>query len=272
MGMSHRDIDLLIHLRKAGYIPDRASVVEIGAQQLSNSVLREELLVAELGRVFGEQSVPPLPPPLSPTAGSDGAEQMSARAPWARGLWTWLGFSYAAIDIDGSPDSIPLDLNFDDVPGALVGRHQVVTNFGTTEHIANQLNAFKVIHDLTAPGGVMIHNLPSQGGFNHGLVNYTPKFFWMLARSNDYRWLYFDFHADPSTHPMPDNLVEAVQAFRPEISQSAKTYRVAECSIMAAFQKRGDAGYVPPIDVPTGTVTGNKALLRRYASVLKGAS
>ena len=100
------------------------------------------------------------------------------------------GSGYAAIDIDASPGSIPLDLNFDDVPAEFKASFALVTNFGTTEHVANQLNAFKTIHDLAEVGGVMIHTVPAQGYMNHGLVNYNPKFFWMLARSNGYKWLY----------------------------------------------------------------------------------
>src|SRR5205085_2282669 len=120
-------------------------------------------------------------------------EHLDAAAPMARDFWLWLRFDYAAIDIDDSPGSIPLDLNYDNAPPKEVGRYNLVTNFGTTEHIANQLNAFKVIHELTAPGGVMIHHLPAQGMFNHGLVNYNPKFFWMLARSNGYKFLASQF-------------------------------------------------------------------------------
>ena len=53
-------------------------------------------------------------------------------APFARDFWHWLGFQYAAIDIDGSPGSIPLDLNFDSIPTEHNGRYSLVTNFGTT--------------------------------------------------------------------------------------------------------------------------------------------
>ena len=122
-------------------------------------------------------------------------EHQEVTAPHARNFWHWLGLGYAAIDIDGSPDAIPLDLNYDDIPKPEKGKYQLITNFGTTEHVANQLNAFKVIHDLTAVNGVMVHNLPAQGMLNHGLVNYNFKFFWMLARSNGYKWLYADLHA-----------------------------------------------------------------------------
>jgi hypothetical protein len=77
-----------------------------------------------------------------------------------------------------------LDLNFDGngIPTEHKGKYSLVTNFGTTEHVTNQLNAFKVIHDLTMPNGVMIHEVPAQGMFNHGLVNYNPKFFWVVEQ------------------------------------------------------------------------------------------
>jgi hypothetical protein len=43
--------------------------------------------------------------------------------------------------IDGRPGSIPLDLNYDPAPNESLGKYQLVTNFGTIEHVANQLNA-----------------------------------------------------------------------------------------------------------------------------------
>src|ERR1700722_18377169 len=249
MGICLKDLELLIKLREEGYLPDKASVIEIGAQQLSNSVLRSMPEVERLGRLFGARSAPPLPQPLPADVSPEGYERQSPQAPAARPLLTWLGCSYASVDIDGSPGAIPLDLNSASVPPALVGKHQLVTNFGTTEHVANQLNAFKIVHDLTASGGVMMHTLPTQGAFNHGLVNYNPKFFWALARANDYRWLYFDLAPDTEPHALPDNLVDAITAFRPEIAEFAKSYRVAECSLWVALQKRGAAEYAPPMDV-----------------------
>jgi hypothetical protein len=55
--------------------------------------------------------------------------------PFAKDFWDWLGCPYVAIDYDRSPHIIPLDLNFDNVPAEHKGRHQLVTNFGTTEHV-----------------------------------------------------------------------------------------------------------------------------------------
>ena len=61
MGICLKDLELLIKLREAGYLPDGASVIEIGAQQISNSVLRSMPAVERLGRLFGARSAPPLP-------------------------------------------------------------------------------------------------------------------------------------------------------------------------------------------------------------------
>ena len=269
MGMSAGDIALLIRLREQGAIPDRAAVIEIGAQQLSNSTLRARAQVEKLGRLFGVQSTPPLPAPVASEIDSVGYERLSADAPLSRSLWTWLGFSYAAIDIDGSPGALALDLNVDDVPGNLLGKYHLVTNFGTTEHVANQMNAFKVMHDLTAPGGVMLHHVPSQGSFNHGLFNYNPKFFWILARSNDYRWLHFDLSIEPTPRGMPDNLIESVRPYRPEIIDFAASYRATEYSLVVALQKPRDAAFVPPIDGPAGRNAASRAILHRLGSLFK---
>jgi hypothetical protein len=59
-----------------------------------------------------------------------------------------------------SPDSFPLDLNYDQLSEHMIGAHPLVTNFGTTKHVANQLNAFKIVHYLAAHHGIMIHELP----------------------------------------------------------------------------------------------------------------
>src|SRR6266511_2933646 len=182
MGINSVDAKLLLRLRARGYVRNNAAIVEIGAQQLTNDFLRASNVTNRLCKAFGVK-------PRAFGAATDGRfvtaelEHLADSAPASRDFWQWLGFTYASIDIDGSPGSIPLDLNFDDIQQEARSAFALVTNFGTTEHIANQRNAFKVIHVLAELGGVMIRHLPAQGYMNHGLVNYNPKFFWMLARS-----------------------------------------------------------------------------------------
>jgi|SRR5579864_5196792 len=100
-----------------------------------------------------------------------------------------LGFRYDCVDIDANFGSLTLDINFDAVPAEYRGRYGLTTNHGTTEHLLNQYNAFKMIHDFTKMGGLMLHALPFTVHLEHGFFNYQPNFFEALARYNSYRTL-----------------------------------------------------------------------------------
>jgi hypothetical protein len=269
VGLGSDAIELVIRLKDEGYLNGELSVVEIGAQQLANSFLEAGPRIEKLSEMFGTQQRFLLPE-ATPTYIVHGEmEHLAEDAPPARDFWAWLGFEYAAIDIDGSPGSIPLDLNYDPVPDDALGKYRLVTNFGTTEHVANQLNAFKVIHDLTAVGGIMIHHLPIQGMFNHGLINYNPKFFWMLARSNGYKLIDMDVFGPTTYYELPQNIVDAISPFRPDISERYGSYRASDTMLLAVLRKVYDTPYVAPIDIETGSRTNNKALEERYWSVFK---
>lgn len=273
MGIGSDLFEILTVLKEQGYLAGKRSVIEIGAQQLANSFFDSQAEIDKIGRLFGASALRARG--HGPTRNIEkivhgGLEHLAATAPFARDFWIWAGFEYASIDIDGSPGSIPLDLNYDSVPDAELGKYQLVTNFGTTEHVANQLNAFEVIHNLTAHGGVMFHQLPMQGMLNHGLVNYNPKFFWMLARSNGYKVVHFDVTGGSDIYyELPDNIVASVAPYRPDIAQRRHAMRVADMGLVVILQKVFDTPYVAPLDVPTGTTTDNKALTERYWSVLK---
>lgn len=269
MALGDTEIESLIALRTAGLLPRRSRVMEIGAQQLANNFLAATERLARLGQLFGIDLTLSLATPLPSQNVHGQAEHLNAAAPMARDFWLWLGFDYASIDIDGSPGSIPLDLNYDDAPAEAIGCYDLVTNFGTTEHIANQLNAFKVIHELTAPGGVMLHHLPAQGMFNHGLVNYNFKFFWMLARSNGYKVLDSQFRGGDTHYPLPENIVAFLALNDPIAASIASNFTAADAGIQIAMQKSFDIPFVPPIDVPTGTHADSEELRRRYWTVFE---
>jgi hypothetical protein len=265
MGIGGSTIDLLIKLRADGYFRGQNAIMEIGAQQLANTFLSKPDGLAPIAKAFGIGEPLSLPPPI-PTTVVNGLQLLPPTAPMAREFWQWLGFKYAAIDIDGSPGSLPLDLNFDSVPPDAMGQYNLVTNFGTTEHVANQLNAFKIIHDLTAVGGLMLHELPFQGMFNHGLVNYNYKFFWMLARSNGYKFLQTNItYSQP--YSVPDNIVDFVTDNNPAANPTLRDYKAPDAGISVILKKAYDIPFVAPLDVPTGTQVENETLRERYWTV-----
>jgi hypothetical protein len=267
MGIGSDAIELLIRLQEGGLVRKGASVIEIGAQQLANSFLLAEDRLRALGLAYGIERPFALAAPKPTHVVHGELEHLDPQAPAARDFWQWLGFKYACIDIDGSPDSIPLDLNFDDAPSDNIGKYNLVTNFGTTEHVANQLNAFKIIHELTAIDGLMVHFLPAQGMFNHGLVNYNLKFFWMLARSNHYKSVWADYDQALEQYNLPLNIVDFIRETNPEPNAHLADYRGADGLLKVVMQKTVDFPYVPPIDVPTGTRTDNAELKKRYWTV-----
>jgi hypothetical protein len=263
--MGASTLPLLMALKRRGFIPNGSAVIEIGAQQLDESFVAARRDIAAMGRFFGITT----PPPSFAWTGPRSDTNVLAGAPLAREFWTWLGFRYASIDIDGSPGSIPLDLNYDEVPTEFIGKYDVVTNFGTTEHVANQLQSFKIVHDLATPGGLMLHVLPTSGGLNHGLVSYNPKFFWMLGRSNGYKIAFMTMGQSERNSGLPENLLEFLALYEPQAEKDLAAFRMPVTSIVVALQKVFDTPFVAPLDVPTGTTTEHSGLRERYWSVLK---
>jgi hypothetical protein len=246
MGLSSAFLEDLIELKRPGTINGLTKVIEIGAQQLSNSFLRAESRLDELYRLF-DRPRPELGKPQD--AGYvNGMEHQPDDAPSSRQFWESLGFSYRSIEFDGHRDSIPIDLNRDAVPPALLGTFHLAVNAGTTEHVANQDNAFRVVHDLVCQGGIMIHELPAGGMMNHGLVNYNPKFFWHLCRENEYQVLFLKTCSSGS-NPVPENVIDSNLQFggsRHRIDVAA----IPDLVITAVLRKRDDRPFVTPLDVP----------------------
>jgi hypothetical protein len=266
MGLDLLVFNDIVDLVGKGATKKHGKIVELGAQQISANLLFHPDAFAKSAAMHGVTS--PLPAALlvDPSQ-SPLSNHLAADAPPARLLWEWLGYEYRSIDIDGSPGAIDLDLNFDSIPADMCNQFDLVTNFGTTEHVVNQLNAFKIMHDLACVGGLMVHALPSQGYLNHGLINYNPKFFWMLARSNGYKWHGFRYHyEDPTQYPFPNNIIEALS--EPDASQLAGRV-VTDTSMYILLEKRYDMSFIPPIDITDCAQAPSAALHKRYWTVFE---
>jgi SAM-dependent methyltransferase len=231
IGLGNVFLNDLIELKQKGALDGATRVIEIGAQQISDSLMMApELPVAY--RLFGCTA----PPAFEPV----GAANFSKSAPSSLQFWAALGLRRSAIDVEG--DAIRLDLNRGRLPRRLRGAFDLVVNGGTTEHIANQMNAFRIIHQLTRVGGVMYHELPAGGLVDHGLVSYQPKFFNMLAKLNGYEALYIRYWGSLK---IPDYLRQA----NPYGGDS-----VVDCSLRVGLRKLHSMPFVCPFDTGDGAV------------------
>src|SRR6202023_1740506 len=102
-------------------------------------------------------------------------------------------------------------LNKDPLPSAYHGAYQLIANSGTSEHILNQYNVFKVIHDAAAKGAVMYHGVPGWGDYEHGILGYSPKFFWALATANNYKIVKYWGWADNVIAPLKPEFLRQIE-------------------------------------------------------------
>jgi hypothetical protein len=249
MGIGSNILREIIDLKRSGALADMNKVVEIGAQQINNDVLRSDALVQEVCGLFGVDAAPRLGTPTD--AGYAGSlELQSELAPPSQPFWEALRFEYATIDFGGHRNSRALDLNRDRVPRDWHRRFDLLVNAGTTEHVANQDNAFRVMHNLVRKGGVMIHELPGAGMPTHGLMTYTLKFFWHLCRENDYEVLRLEM-IPGGRAPLPGDIVVSNAQFgRGGSVTQFQSEPIRDWAIFASLRKRNDAAYATPLDLP----------------------
>ena len=119
------------------------------------------------------------------------AEAMSvANGGYLGALLSGVGFDYTAFDIFEAPNTRLMDLNIHFVPSDLQSKFDLVTNYGTTEHVLNQMLAMRSVHDLAKPGGLIHHDLPFGGYYLHCYFKYNPGIFHDLATANGYRVIF----------------------------------------------------------------------------------
>ncbi len=114
--------------------------------------------------------------------------------------------------------------------------------------MANQSNAFAVIHDLTKVGGIMYHDVPVCM-FGHGMINYSPKFFLQLFRQNDYEPIFIRVHAWTETE-----IPRYVRAMNRKwgAGHSIEFDGIRDITINAALRKVRDQSFITPLDLPRG--------------------
>ena len=104
------------------------------------------------------------------------------------------GIEHESFDLDGQFDSVALDLGVPlEAHSPYLAKYNLITNFGTTEHVVNHFTCFENIHGMCEPGGLMLHAVPSPGNWqHHGRYYYSQEFFRQLAAANDYNILFLE--------------------------------------------------------------------------------
>ena len=155
-----------------------------------------------------------------------------------------LGFSrYLAIDVNEKMGAVAMDLN------ASVQRDygfsetfDLVTNNGTGEHLFNQAAVFKNCHDLCKVCGVMLHQLPFSGWWNHGFFCIQPVLFVDLARANGYEMLFAGYAGKKG------DLLDVADFGKPMKEETVDMKRLGpNINLYCAMRKKVDAPFRVPL-------------------------
>lgn len=91
------------------------------------------------------------------------------------------GFRHVSVDLNGKDGALRKDLQ----KPLNLGRFDMVTNFGTTEHVGQQEPAWRNI--VEAAGSVVVSTTPAPGSWpRHGKWYPTEEFYVALARLNGF--------------------------------------------------------------------------------------
>lgn len=140
----------------------------------------------------------------------------------------WHPSSMTAIDFHGTEKALKIDLNY---PIELPRRFHSVINLGTLEHIFNVAQLMKTVHDYTLPNGLMIHEVPFTGWYEHGFYNIQPTFFWDVALFNGYGVVLFLY-----AELKPLKLIQLLK--RESIIELVKNKMISENSLLFCILKK----------------------------------
>jgi hypothetical protein len=190
MGIGISCVKLNLDLWRQGLFKDVHHVIEMGSQELHLKLSDFEDLVQMAGvkdykrEDFTDLDYWPGSPRLS-----------------SRHFYDLLGIKkYSCVDLNKTYGAISLDLNYPLEDTSHYGKYDLVTDFGTNEHAFNVAEAYRTMHRLCMPGGLLINAQMVYKG--NGYYTFDAPFFEGLAAANDYSILYSSYIIT-STVPTP---------------------------------------------------------------------
>ena len=253
MGIS---LQALERLHALGLLSPGASVLDIGSSNLYSATsggLRQFL------SQYGAIGADPNPDFIERLArGSKYGPDGVANESFVGELLERAGLTYLSFDIANGYKTQIFDFNRGVLEERLRGTFDTVINFGTTEHVLNQLNAFRVIHDAAKPGGYMAHNVPCVGYVDHGFFAYTPRVFFDIAGYNDYELVCFEYQG-PNRGKELYSIVRDYRPYFPRLSATLEsaantelaTFQAPDISILVIFRKKKADDFCTPMELST---------------------
>lgn len=178
MGLGIGAVKLYLDLWSQGVFKEVRNVCDIGAQELHLTLADfKELIHGADVHGYKEEDFEVL-------KNWPGTPRCSAQP-----FYKLLGIeNYTCTDILEYHGAAKLDLNYPLTDKELYNKFDLVTDHGTNEHVFNTGEAYRTMHRLCRPGGVLIIGQMIYGG--NGYYLYDPAFFEGMAMANQYEILF----------------------------------------------------------------------------------
>ena len=181
MGLGVASIQNILELKNLGYFKDLNSVMEIGSQEIHLKVLdlKELFEIAGLDKNLIDTFPNVEKWPFKPRCSS-------------RHLFKALGFNnYQSIDLNGELGAVVHDLNKPFEDKSKFNKFDIVTDFGSCEHVFNIAESYKTMHNLVKPGGYLI--IYQQTIKGNGFFTFDESFYEGIAAANGYKIIYSSY-------------------------------------------------------------------------------
>lgn len=240
MGIGLDSVNMYLNLWKQGYFDSIHSVACLGSQEL-------HFKKSSLEKLISLHSVPGYQPEHYANIDNwPGSPRCSAEP-----FFKMLGVAdYKSIDMNGSHNAIPIDLNKPLVDEDLFNRFDLVADHGTAEHVFNASEAYTTMHKLCKPNGfIVISQILYPFNINHGFYRFDPNLFLSIARSNCYKNIFSSYLVTPKkcdSNDEMDNFHIPFSNSLLDVINFSMTSQVGQVFIM---QKLNDSEFVVPYDV-----------------------
>lgn len=176
----------LEYLSDRGHLKRTSRILDIGSQNLYNVTVESFLAFTQK---YGSSSGDAALTEAAKAVAYFSTPRPGERTTYLSELLDHTDIFYTSYDVCPALKTEIFDLNRERLPDHYNSYFDIVLNFGTTEHIFNQLNSYEVMHDALAAGGVVFHQVPSIAWTGHGYFSYHVTFFDDLAKANGYEVL-----------------------------------------------------------------------------------
>jgi len=233
MGIDLSLASLLLELKYLEKLKDVKNVLEIGSQELH---LKKDDLKELYNQVGLDDKL------LDNHSNLDNWPDEPRES--AKKFYNDLGIKdYTNIDLTGEHESIPLDLNKELTDKSLFNKFDLVTDFGSCEHVFNISECYRTMHNITKVNGIIIIDQIVFKGNGYFLFN--RGFLEGLAAANKYKILYSAYKIGTGTKTSAGSFKTYRVPLVEDILKNFHNYDT-EIGITMVFQKIEDKEFKIP--------------------------